>query len=81
MRVLVAQCFIYPEEKKNSFKFDAFPAIDKFTSTEKGEWLKKNSYQEMHFEIDNVIDSLCKRVRIYAWLHDVELTYYRLKWS
>ena len=55
--------------------------ILKFEQTEKGQWLVKNSYKQMTYNIVADPSTFAHKVVLHAWLNEQDLTFYKLKWG
>lgn len=55
--------------------------LHQWEHTEKGQWLKENSYQQLTYTVENNHRTYGSQVRVWAWLKEEALTYYILKWG
>ena len=55
--------------------------IHDFELSEKGQWLKDHSTEQMVFNIEMDYDTYGYKCVIHAWLEEKDLTFYNLKWT
>jgi len=78
MKILVAELRMGDVEDPEIY---AAEPILEFERTERGQWLKEHSYEQMTFDILAHPEVWGYGIRIHAWLNDRDLTFYKLKWS
>jgi len=55
--------------------------IMSWENSEKGQWLQKNSKQQMEYIVRPNQETYGWMVLIFAWLEEQDLTYFKLKWG
>jgi hypothetical protein len=78
MKVLITELRVLNEEDLEIYA--AEPIIE-FEHSEQGQWLKEHSYEQMVYDLLQHPEVFGYGVRIYAWLTEQDLTFYKLKWG
>ena len=60
--------------------YAAAPILE-WEKSEKGQWLAKNSKQQMEYIVRPNAETYGWMVLIFAWLEEQDLTYFKLKWG
>ncbi len=78
MRILAASVWIGDREDVDAVLVNE---ILKFEKTERGQWLKANSYRPLECSEPMMdVETFAYKVNVWAWLSEQCLTFYTLKW-
>jgi hypothetical protein len=78
MRILAASVWIGERENAETVLVNE---ILKFEKTERGQWLKANSYRPLECsDLIMDVETFAYKVAVWAWLSEQNLTFYTLKW-
>lgn len=79
MRVLATSVWLVDREDLETALVNK---ILEFERTERGQWLKDNSYRPLKCSEPIMdVETFAYKVAVWAWLSDKHLTFYNLKWG